>query len=104
MEFSFEYVIQIGDAKSDQIDCIASIEPDNFNGHDDPDWLVDGIRVNLARWGADGRVQHIDVDLPASHPMYPVLKQHVESQRQEVSALWSEHIANHIRSYSEAAE
>lgn len=104
MEFSFEYFIEIGDAQSNFIECIASIEPDNSNGHDDPDWLVDGIRVNLARWGSDGRVQHIDVDLPASHPMYPVLKQHVEGLRQEVSERWSAHIANHIRPYHEAAE
>lgn len=105
MEFKFEYCIQIGDAQCGHIECIAEIEADHSNGHGDDDWKVDGIKVNLSRWGSDGRVQHVDVDLPASHPMFPVIKTHVETTiSEDVAASWSAHIANQVRSYSEAAE
>lgn len=105
MEFRFEYFIEIGDAQSGCMECVAEIEPDHSIGYDDPDWFVDGIKVNLSRWGSDGRVQHVDVDLPSSHPMHSVLKKHVETAlSEEVSASWSAHIANRIRPYHEAAE
>lgn len=104
MEFEFEYVIQIGDAKSDQIDCIAEIAEDTTNGHDGEDWYVEGIRVKLTRLNEHNRFQEVIAELPQSHPMYAVLKGHVESLEKEVSPRWSAHIANHIRPYHEAAE